>query len=1065
MTTMPNPPNPPGSAMPQPNCPTRGSSLVTTLLVITVLTIIVVAFLQSMSIERMTAKSYSNIEQARLAAEAGVNEAANNLLILFSTYPDSATAWQPIFNAGNQVTEGTVFHFRGAPGGNGTLSFSNLPPFAAPSAYGANLRLYAQPLISGARMTASTNLDASFSSTINATNGINLNEANWIGTAPGQPQKKLWAEWIEILQEPSQPRDLTLNPATGRPRNAPIARFAYWVEDESFKIDLSQATNSAVGTNALAKPDQISSLKVLRSADPSASPDPQALADQIVSLRSQIPFSSVFQIAQGGLSDESKRNLATNLPFTATIWSSGYNLSRGGWKRVDVNALFTNAVTPVTARLALDRFIATVTNTNAAPLFGQRFLRQGSPSLATFTNTLNSPSFTSPANSLIYLNKIAVNTKDYIDEDSQPTLVDRDTFSVRSLEEPTEALEPLGGGNAGPNPVIAFGKENVPMFQEYAIHARLLQMNPRGWSGSRGTASFRFTYDHYFEFWNMGTKDIYIENAPRDSSENILPGVVELGNSAFLLLYNQAGFDNPNAFQKPSPEIPEGRSVKVMLNSATNIVDGSPLVFPAGRPVVITTDPNPNTALLQPGALVYHIPFPNAAREFSGTTRDSSSDKTKDASGTAIFNNTYRVLLNGRSTGSFQNDYESCMILGNSDGLIESHCALPIVRSSGYALAVNYETTDRLNSNLYFARGGSLRGNNGVAAGPQADTGDPRSLNEQLQMIIYESGSTLGQTRFYHSELDNALVPEKSTIGILNTNFVVPVNWPDFSTNSSNAATANSFIADAPMSSIGELGHIYDPSRIIGGLSSIERARGGGRTLKVGQTEAYSRTLNPSGLWDGTQTNASRTWTAWRLADFFDVTNAWEKRGVFNPNGVLRDNGLAFSSLLQGFKFGAVPGTPSNMAGISLSETQIANFVSAATNRIHGASTNSANNDTIFWERGELSELPLLSSGTSLSGQNLAQTLDRGREEVIRRLIQVVEPKGNTFSIYAIGQAVEIKNGQVVPISTQHQRAVIRLDLPDPNSPDSFNPDDEQEVSQRFGPRTNYSIQKLSVLP
>jgi len=50
-----------------------GSSLVITLLVITVLSIIVVAFMQSMSIERSTARSYANIEQATLATEAGKN--------------------------------------------------------------------------------------------------------------------------------------------------------------------------------------------------------------------------------------------------------------------------------------------------------------------------------------------------------------------------------------------------------------------------------------------------------------------------------------------------------------------------------------------------------------------------------------------------------------------------------------------------------------------------------------------------------------------------------------------------------------------------------------------------------------------------------------------------------------------------------------------------------------------------------------------------------------------------------------------------------------------------------
>lgn len=50
----------------------QGASLVVTLLVITILTVIVVAFLQSMQVERATARSHSNAFSAHLAADAAV---------------------------------------------------------------------------------------------------------------------------------------------------------------------------------------------------------------------------------------------------------------------------------------------------------------------------------------------------------------------------------------------------------------------------------------------------------------------------------------------------------------------------------------------------------------------------------------------------------------------------------------------------------------------------------------------------------------------------------------------------------------------------------------------------------------------------------------------------------------------------------------------------------------------------------------------------------------------------------------------------------------------------------
>jgi len=65
-----------------------GSALVSTLLVIAVLTIIVVAFLQSMGIERKTAHSYLTRYQAELAANAAADYAKN---LIYRTISDEAS--------------------------------------------------------------------------------------------------------------------------------------------------------------------------------------------------------------------------------------------------------------------------------------------------------------------------------------------------------------------------------------------------------------------------------------------------------------------------------------------------------------------------------------------------------------------------------------------------------------------------------------------------------------------------------------------------------------------------------------------------------------------------------------------------------------------------------------------------------------------------------------------------------------------------------------------------------------------------------------------------------------
>lgn len=61
------------------------SSLITTLLVIVIFSTIVVAFMQSMSIDRLTARSAKNILQAELAARAGLDSAIAQILAAIGT--------------------------------------------------------------------------------------------------------------------------------------------------------------------------------------------------------------------------------------------------------------------------------------------------------------------------------------------------------------------------------------------------------------------------------------------------------------------------------------------------------------------------------------------------------------------------------------------------------------------------------------------------------------------------------------------------------------------------------------------------------------------------------------------------------------------------------------------------------------------------------------------------------------------------------------------------------------------------------------------------------------------
>jgi hypothetical protein len=247
------------------------------------------------------------------------------------------------------------------------------------------------------------------------------------------------------------------------------------------------------------------------------------------------------------------------------------------------------------------------------------------------------------------------------------------------------------------------------------------------------------------------------------------------------------------------------------------------------------------------------------------------------------------------------------------------------------------------------------------------------------------------------------------------------------------------------MQSIGELGNIYDPARLIGSAGK-GGARGGGLTFKIGQSDStnmFSANQRQNlQRWDGVQTNASRAWTAWRLADIFSTQTNISLPGRININGAARDGGYAISSLFDRLTYtptsanGTLIGTPST-TGIQLQNSVtntnagVGAMVSAIRTRLNSSNSTLAN---IFWERGEISELPLFSTNSTLAGTSMATTLDRGREEIIRRSIELLCTKGSVFSIHCVGQSLEMVGSTPTPKSTVSKQYMVELE-PRYNSP------------------------------
>ena len=182
--------------------------------------------------------------------------------------------------------------------------------------------------------------------------------------------------------------------------------------------------------------------------------------------------------------------------------------------------------------------------------------------------------------------------------------------------------------------------------------------------------------------------------------------------------------------------------------------------------------------------------------------------------------------------------------------------------------------------------------------------------------------------------MDSGHIPGNSSLGAPNSFNVNPTAWPDPSSSSQSASAAPAVITNANITSIGQLGAIFDPVRTKGDSNNILLSRSGGRTLRISQPDRFDATTNPTGLWDGNSNSASREWTAWRLTDIFSTTDLVQLDGRININSVNRDSGAALKTALYGYSFQAVPDSDPLIASQGFTETAVNNLIAEVKARL-----------------------------------------------------------------------------------------------------------------------------------
>ena len=238
-----------------------------------------------------------------------------------------------------------------------------------------------------------------------------------------------------------------------------------------------------------------------------------------------------------------------------------------------------------------------------------------------------------------------------------------------------------------------------------------------------------------------------------------------------------------------------------------------------------------------------------------------------------------------------------------------------------------------------------------------------------------------------------------------------------FTTDDTNNAI--SVIRSGPMLSIGELGHIFDPTQVADDLSAplgktepSKYVSGGGRTLRIGQPEYRVSTANS---W---ATNAVNTTdrSAIQLLDIFSAnpTNSLGYPfaiGRVNPNTAPVE---VLATILAGIRVNSDTGA----AAASLANvTNLANTI--ISNRPYNKFSDFSKFIPMFTVGTNYS--PAIATNSGGGTTNLA-VMDRMREEAFGKLVQHLTIQSSTYRIVCIGEQLDAAGR---PVSRAQSEALV----------------------------------------
>lgn len=986
----------------------KASALVTTLFVVVVLSTIIVAFLASMSIERRIAKTMQSKYQAEIAADAGMQDFLSRLQNIKTDGPYST------FYILGPNTNPYLFLGKRFFTANGTIT-KRIPLFSTGMTNFQDLTNFNATFLSSSAISIQ-DLDRSgsiVSRTLSSSNDIwcDINKTNarfpsgLVGlrnTFTNNQIPSLSANWIYIKN------------AGGKV----IGRYAYWADDECSKLDIryaGQSTNTS-GNHIRLNGSVFSDLAL----NPLTN-TPNATGNLTASnLGNLLAFTNAsiqtlpltIQTAQyaitnsGSLSSNQWQSLK---PFV-TIYSRHDDRSLDGKRRINLNALVTNT----TSATDIARQTLTIRDaiTNNLPDFGKRFYSAANGTATTPTQN----------HQKIYNTRIAANIRDFIDSDQNATIIKSDETAYAGNEVDFIPFDPQTQTDA--DLPLAFGKEGGLFLSEYFQVARVVSPTPHP-ASSTSPVTITVRFGHYMELCNMSGRTIT---------------TADLGTDPHIVLGGRGTWEN--TFASGSPATLRPANLKMRLPSDLSI--------PPGGIVCLTTDGgsfpcDSQTGVLGNGTIQLTKgtgPGQWSLVDTNGSTPISSGPGFEDYTITTRATNSganqrYAINSSPGVASPTYTDQTERLILANSTGIID--CAFRISSTRRLYLMRNAQNSTWVST--FLNDGESDTGNNT----PTESTTEPRFTRGDLRsnfdiVSVFKKTTALAWKQAAGGYGNNLYSSVQPTLGGTNFNYnLMPgytgndlwrKGWYEYTTDSAG----NAFYKNTNLTSLAELGYIYDPVR-----HDIEGYRSMGATLRIGQSDSptNNRATNSGaefqnwlgGRGSDSPTNTAYAKNAFLLLDVFRTdTNT---SGRINPNSVVRDGlGVVLQSALSQFVY---EGNPTNGASSLLGNQTLnpTNTVAA----IRDFATNSTNGFIVAV--GDLSRIPAFwgtnnSSTNIVPGTRMSAASDAGKEEFLRRTANLLTTQSLAYSVYIVGQTGEIqtKSGAdtFVPTATAITENVIQLE-------------------------------------